>query len=345
MCKVMIMPKVTAETRENALRFIDVMGKLMTTGNNDGLGYAAVDTEGKLFGERWLTNSAAFPELQTKRKDPVISSLNSVLTYADKETISTEVKQSEYTNFGDVKLNDIAAITLHTRMATSAKGIHNTHPFVDKDTSVIHNGVIHNTEDFKFTLSTCDSEAILISYLEEKVNINPQKFLNNMSGRLVGYYAAATFSRDASGRRILDIFKAHNNNLVVAWIEELDTFVFTSMQHNIKEACETLGFVVPKCRSIADGHFIRMLAGSNDITELYSFKEGDRYRYSGGGYTSTTQSVTATNTAPSKVVTLPSKKNLTPEEIDFLKQKPSFEVMSEREAADMLNNIMDRYNA
>jgi predicted glutamine amidotransferase len=111
---------------------------------------------------------------------------------------------SEKNSFGEVKMDDVAAITLHTRMATSAKGMANTHPFVyeNHDTSLIHNGVIRNEKDFKLQVSTCDSESILQAYLINETHHNP-KMVGEMAKMLVGYYAAALFSRDADGVRIL----------------------------------------------------------------------------------------------------------------------------------------------
>ena len=60
MCKVMMMAGVTSDTRDAAWVFIKEMAKEMSPGNMDGLGYAALSTEGELFGERWHHNGEAF---------------------------------------------------------------------------------------------------------------------------------------------------------------------------------------------------------------------------------------------------------------------------------------------
>jgi len=57
--------------------------------------------------------------------------------------------QFNYNKFGDVRLDDMSAITLHTRLATSGKGLLNCHPFIENDTSVIHNGMISKAFDFR----------------------------------------------------------------------------------------------------------------------------------------------------------------------------------------------------
>lgn len=364
MCKVLIIPTIKDSTRENALAFIKEMSSVMSMGNSDGLGYAAVNARGELFGERWLKNKQSFPTLKhVESKDIVQSVFNSVLMYKDQDKSTPDVPagdpaEGEYNNFGPVDINTMTAITLHTRMATSSRGMQNTHPFVMDDTSLIHNGVIQNVEDFKFTLSTCDSESILISYLENGVNLDPMKTLNALSSSLVGYYVSAVFGRDAEGRRILDLFKAHNSNFYIAWIEELESFVFASSDYNIKNVCETLGFTHREPRQVQDGNFIRLYPNTDMLPDLISFKEGARSA-SYGGYSGSTsnnskgshvyQGGTTSKPVkdePSNVVQLPaskSKKNLSAKMIEYFKAPTHIRVLTERQVEEELGNYNFRH--
>lgn len=262
MCKVMVMSGINDVNREKSVAFIKEMAKEMSPGNKDGCGYAAIDDAGKLFGERWLENSQAFTDI------------NDVLQFGD-----AIEGTGEYNNFGDLNLNKVAAITLHTRMATSAKGIANTHPFVyeNEDTSLIHNGVIDNDKDFTLQVSTCDSEAILQAYLLNGVNHNPA-MIGAMAEMLYGYYAAALFTRDASGNRILDIFKGNHASLVVTYLYELGTYVFSTSEMDISIVCRRLGISMGKAYTIKEGNLLRVDPFTSKIISREKFKVQSRHK-------------------------------------------------------------------
>lgn len=262
MCKIMIMSGITDGNRGRATELIKAMAKVISPGNKDGLGYAAIGVDGKLFGERWLENSQAF-------------------------TNDTEMTQfgdavdgvGEYSSFGEIALDKISAITLHTRMATAAKGMMNTHPFVYDvdDTSLIHNGIIDNDSDFKLRVSTCDSEAILQAYLMNEVNKNPM-MIGEMAKSLHGYYAAALFSRDADGNRILDIFKGNHASLVVTYLHELGTYVFTTSEGDIASACRELKISMGKAYTIKEGYLLRIDPFTSKVTLREKFTVSGRFK-------------------------------------------------------------------
>lgn len=249
MCKIFIIAGIKPESSNAAVALTKKMGELMSSGNSDGLGYAAVDKAGTLFAERWLTNKDAFR--QDNAKELVVHSMFS------KALKGSPSAMGEYSAHGTPNLSSAVAITLHTRFATSAKGLVNTHPFIDADTSLIHNGVISNVSDFKFTLSSCDSEAILISYLKNAVGKDIDG-VGAMAKSLQGYYACGMFARDNTGARVLDIFKGRNNNLVMCYIYELSTWIMSSAQSDITEACKALGLRHGEFFDVHDGHILRI---------------------------------------------------------------------------------------
>ena len=140
----MVITNIKDSTRDKALDFIKEMAPKLSVNNNDGLGYAALDDSGNLFAERWFKNSNAF-------KKPVSSPFKNLVSFDN----------IEYNSEGNVNLDKVTAMTLHTRMATCEKNLKNTHPFIKDGTSVIHNGVIRNPEVYKPMMSTCDSESLL----------------------------------------------------------------------------------------------------------------------------------------------------------------------------------------
>ncbi len=356
MCKVLIIPKVTDQTRAKAKAFVMAMSKRMSTTNDDGLGYAAVDAAGNLFGERWLVNKDFYTVEQTDNAF-VDATFGSVLA---KSYWSGNTTKGEYNNFGDApSLDKMTAITLHTRMATSGKGHKNTHPFynAEADTSLIHNGIISNVKDFKLKLSTCDSETILISYLNNKVNVDPWKNVGKMADQLVGYYACGVFSRDDQGFRVLDIFKAHNSNFHVSWINELDTYVFSSQAFDINEACKELGFTNSTPKEVSDGTYIRIYPGQVAPKFVAKFTEGKRSSYYSGNtstgtshynpygeYEDTIESVAPTCNLPGPttapfLATKPPKSGMTLQMIDYMKRKATIIPLSVREEEEFYRQI------
>ena len=104
MCKIMVITNIKDSTRDKALDFIKEMAPKLSVNNNDGLGYAALDDSGNLFAERWFKNSNAF-------KKPVSSPFKNLVSFDN----------IEYNSEGNVNLDKVTAMTLHTRMATCEK--------------------------------------------------------------------------------------------------------------------------------------------------------------------------------------------------------------------------------
>lgn len=347
MCKVLIVPGIKKPFIKNAKRFMKEMGAEMSLGNRDGLGYAAIDSDGQLFGERWLDNSDAFKSetvVEVGDESKVIEEFDKLLK---NKVPASAPRTIESTSFGTINLDDMVAFTLHTRMATSSKGMSNTHPFVSNDTSLIHNGVIRNVKDFDFKLSTCDSEAILISYLEHGVNKNVDA-VSKMAESLTGYYACGVFSRDAAGYRILDVFKAHNNNLCVTFIKELDTFVLTSSEFDIKRVCEKLGWKFSAPMDFRDSILFRFNPFTGKVTETKEFTAGKEWEYvSNFSRGSTMGSSTPTVTHQSGTHSYngatvieygknKKKHNLSKQEIEYYRQQPDLSELNEHEALEWL---------
>lgn len=273
MCKVLIMPKVNGP---KAIEFIKRMGTAMSPGNRDGLGYAAIDSDGKLFGQRWLYNDEAFKSQDEVPivRDPLDFMEDAVHSYVSKSQLGLSGCTSSFGD--DVNINNAVAITMHTRMATSDKGLKNTHPFVSGDTSLIHNGVIRNDNEFDLKLSTCDSEAILIAYLQQKVNIMPDN-ATKMASMLAGYYACGVFSRDNDGRRILDVFKGNSATLSVCYIKELDAIVYATSDHDVRTVASSMGLTVSDSFHLKEGVLIRFDPVGHEYISKHKFTVGVSY--------------------------------------------------------------------
>jgi hypothetical protein len=223
------------ENNDLALRFMKAVAPNMSVGNTDGIGYSAVNSKNQLFMEKWHVNNKFL-------------NTNDVV---DAKTIE-ELKpyenrigklQLNYTSYGDVTRDDLRSVTMHTRYATCGKTFENTHPFIENDISLIHNGVIQNS----FTLalnknSTCDSENALQLYNNLQVNLSKkstdyQSFLD----KLKGYWAFAFLAKDSEGTYQLDVVR-EGAPLYFAKIEEIgvNCVVFATTKEIIEIGCKEL---------------------------------------------------------------------------------------------------------
>jgi hypothetical protein len=253
MCKVMIMSGIKDSTRDKALLFIEEMGRKLSVHNDDGLGYAAIDEDDNLFAERWTENHMAFKKITPNPFGSAITVIN-----------------GEYNSYGKVALDKVKAITLHTRMATCELGIDNTHPFIKDGTSLIHNGVIRNPEVYMPTISTCDSESLLNGYMLYNLAEDPV-MLEEMVAPLEGYWAAAVFAK-LSGRYVLDIFK-HSASLSVIFVEDLDTWVFSTQAADIKEVCTRLGFKYNTVGDVGDNVAMRLDPQTGEVIFTWEYEK------------------------------------------------------------------------
>ena len=283
MCKVMMMAGVKPDKVNLAWKFAKAMAKPMSWSNRDGIGYAAITADGQLFGERWLNNDDAFKSQVID--DPIIKTFGNAVESSNTSGASN--------TFGNIEKDKMVAITLHTRTATSPKGMLNTHPFVDQGVSIIHNGVIRNQADFKLD-STCDSEAILRAYLQTNMSQDAGN-LQSMADLLMGYYSVGVLANTDQGP-ILDVFR-YNASQNVVYITELETWVLATSDMDIKDACKELGFTMGQVFSILNEKFIRINAVTGKEIAVMDFKARTDQGYSRGGqhYGNFPQSNTATN--------------------------------------------------
>lgn len=235
MCKIAAVTKVTDTTRDNVWAMMIALGDIMSRTQRDGLGYAAFDKAGNLFGERWLDNSLSFTDFSVNKK----------LTPAKIEKL--------YNFFGDKVLRDEAqAIILHARMATCGRGIVNTHPFTDNldkpNTAIIHNGIIANDDEHEKKFSTCDSEVLVHLYEKFKVAEKLEN-IKQVVSELIGWFTVLNLSKNAEGRMIMDIY-TDAPRLNSYYVKELDTRVYSTNSIDIEEAADLLEFTISDRQTI-----------------------------------------------------------------------------------------------
>ena len=281
MCKIMVMAGINNKNRQLALEFTKLMAKQLTPGNSDGLGYAAVTAKGNLFGERWLNNSDAFVNRPVNN---ALSTQEQALVDKYQGFLIPEIPPPVYNSFGEIEQDQMVAITLHTRLATSGKEFVNTHPFVLGDTSLIHNGVISNASDLKMIQSTCDSEAILNEYVDNNVANVPEN-IQKVAGKLQGYYACGVFSKSKRNGLILDLFKCSRAVLDAAYIVDLKTVVFSSRLSDIVAVCKQMGMEIGRTFKVNDNMMLRLDPVSGEVIRTEGFESVGFQRPGYSGFT------------------------------------------------------------
>lgn len=268
MCKIMMMAGIKADKVDKAWKLVRAALKPMSERDDDGVGYA-VAVDGRISGERWLSPKAAFKV--RNRVSPDDAALSATLGDA------VDVSES-YNSFGNpADAARAQAIIFHTRMATCATGIENTHPFVQGETALIHNGVISNASTLTNVTSTCDSECILNEYIARDVAGNPSA-MDAVADAMQGYYACAVLT-NVEHAQVLDIFKDDRAHLVVGRVKELDCFVFCTTEAILRDACKRAKMTLLNCHAVKAGYLIRLDAKTGASVGVTEFDyEASSYR-------------------------------------------------------------------
>jgi hypothetical protein len=186
--------------------------------NRDGFGYS-VSYKNDLFSEKFI------------KPDDFIG-LNKTLMH-DKMSLAIFDNSDSLThgNHGEKPL----AIIAHGRTSTNFRGdVDYSHPFVKEDNAFIHNGVVDVPKKHGFDLVTDnDSEYLANVYWK-----HGHSGLSSISG----YFAFMNLKLNGK----IEIAKDNVASLHAAYIPELDSYVFATMENMIIRFCTALGYTSTK---------------------------------------------------------------------------------------------------
>lgn len=269
MCKIFALAGIKPEKVPMVSKLAKHMAKAISTGEDDGIGYAAITNDGQVYGEKWLKKDDAFVVHESSPVDPLLEKI--VGMFGDSiEMDKAATVGTTYSSFGDrtgVNIKNTVAMILHARKATQgSKTIENVHPFVKlgddgepQATALIHNGSILNHDKLTKTMSECDSEVILHEYLANMMYHNPWG-VEQLAKTLVGQYAVGVLSSrntDDVWTPYLDIFKS-NKEIVGGWVPELETFVFCTYKYALEEGLKAAGMTLVNDFKLKDGYLHRL---------------------------------------------------------------------------------------
>lgn len=212
MCKLLTILDIENQTK--AEKFLKASLPFMTKNDKDGLGLMRLGANG-VFINRWVTA----PKV-----------LDRPLPSASPYRLAIEADSNEEGTPSPYYL----ALCLHSRQATSAVSINNTHPFYTKGSALAHNGVVHGDALADNVLSSCDSEMLLWRYIKGEVLENPENLTSALDG-IGGYYACTVFNDNG----IVDIWRDGIATLYLAHVQGVGTVICTSGEI-ISKTCKAL---------------------------------------------------------------------------------------------------------
>lgn len=279
MCKVFMIAGIKPENVPSAAKLAKQMAKEMSYMEDDGVGYAAITKDCKIYGEKWLYKDDAFIVHNITPPNKIYTQIKQMFGDAvefDKEPVTGDT----YTSFGDRSIDNIkntVAMILHARKATQgSKTLINVHPFVKAgngvdeplSTALIHNGSIYNHEKLTKEMSECDSEVILHEYLANQMYHNPWG-IDQLAKTLVGTYTVGVLGSqlvDNVWTPYLDLFKS-NRDLIGGYVPELETFVFSTIKHTLETALKACDMTLEKDFKFKDGFLHRINAITGEAAE------------------------------------------------------------------------------
>jgi predicted glutamine amidotransferase len=246
MCKIFAMTNVTKVKVSKELLNV-VRDAVCRLSDRDGFGYAVNTLDGQLWGERTTNpfdlDALAHKPVNMTNQLPIVSAQNS---FGPKDAV-----------------NNVSFIA-HGRMSTNQVNIQNTHPFVNKQVALIHNGVVSDPHGAVSGLTTnCDTEILLKLWEQGEIEA--------IEEHAAGYYAVALL--DTSGQ--LHIVRDSRASLFIAYSETVDSYLIATTETIIKEIAKNMNWKVEEVQPIVDN--VYAVFSGNDILsyeEIYPLGYG-----------------------------------------------------------------------
>lgn len=282
MCKLLLIPHIPEGKSKNAWRFAKAITPAMTRMDDDGFGYAAVtthvNTDGHeiMLSEKWLYPKDAWSNRLPGEFKGLEKALQGGLD------TNTYRHAGFYLGEGGQRPS-IKAIMLHSRYSTCGGGVENSHPFVAEDkegpwAAFVHNGVVDKT-GLRFEQSTCDSEGILNSLVDEQVAWeagNLQKSLDKVRG----YYAFGHLALTIEDGWVMDIVKDSTAQLSAVFVHEIGAVVYATSAEQVEGACKKLKWKRPRIAKMRSNTRVRYSVNTGAVLMVDHFKSAEYMKQS-----------------------------------------------------------------
>lgn len=237
MCKVITL--TNSSKIKNLEKFINTVRPIITASEPDGFGWATMGVNG-VFGER-STSVKKSTRIAKQRKQ-----------------VTLPVTKQTFQSFGKVTKQH-GPMLVHGRISTNDHTLINTHPLQKHGWTLIHNGVVTNHGP-EYVMNTTNDTEHLIELLATKG-------IDALVDSLTGYYAFAAIDNEGQ----LHVCRDAIAQLKIAFIEELDSYIFATTAKLIEDLCKEMKYA--NCSFIEDVEDnIYMIFKGNELVHRQNIK-------------------------------------------------------------------------
>ncbi len=253
MCKIFTLTNTSKIKKLN--KTVNVIAKELAKYEQDGFGYTIQGKDG-IYGERILDSDDFSTAFQARILDmPWL--------------------ETNYNRFG-TKSAATGAGMFHGRTSTNAKTLINTHPINKHNWSLIHNGVVSN-HGSDYTRITSNDTEHLVKYLGTEG-------IKAIEANITGYYAITAISPTGE----LHIIKDSIANLMCAYIDTIDSYVYATTEALIKDICKSLNWTHSIVSAVKSNTYLiykgNELVSNTTFTPRGSSYAENKYSVSSLGY-------------------------------------------------------------
>lgn len=228
MCKVLAITNMK-KVKVNK-DFLNAVKEQVCASDNHGFGYAVLSETGEIGGER-TTSPDKFVPLEN---------------YKNKKLYSLDTINKTKNVFGTIDRQSPKSFIAHGRWSTNTVSLDNTHPFVNDQVALIHNGVVQN-QGRELDLKTDNDTEILLRYWES----------DGMSGierNVTGYYAMAILDKNG----YLHLVKDDAAKLCATYSHTIESYIFATTKEIIEDLCASMKWKYEEIETVKNNVYMIM---------------------------------------------------------------------------------------
>ena len=241
MCKIFAMTNVS-QVKFNR-RFVGIVrDEVCRLSDKDGFGYAVLDNEGNIGGERTIMPKSFRP----LGENP-----------ADRVVYKSPIVLKSSNMFGHINVESPKSFIAHGRLSTNKQTIENTHPYTNGEVALIHNGVVQDSSNLIKNLVTDNDTEILLRYWE-------RGGIKEIEQHVSGYYALAILDK----KGLLHIARDNKAMLYMTYCRTVDSFIIATTVDIIKNVAKRMKWNIEQPEQILDNTYA--IFNGNDIVSYES---------------------------------------------------------------------------
>lgn len=228
MCKLFILSNVSKLTPKQLSRILKSSSQIMGKTDKDGFGWAMLNGN-SFVGERCL--EPEYFENRFFNNGTIPSQFKPIFETWEANAFGKLPRAAEYSG----------GLIVHARISTNTISLTNTHPFVNSDYALVHNGIVDNVGPAYEQRTTCDSEHAL-----EHLTTGG---IDSMVGGISGYYAVGALNRKTGE---LLVVKDNIANLNACYVPSIDSMAFGTNADQLHQVLKSAELSHTKIKAVKD---------------------------------------------------------------------------------------------